>query len=150
TIADVSVAAGDHVEIGTVLARYDHVAGTSDEDIAVATLDQRLILATQKGTIGNVHVQSGHRVDRGEPIAVIYPDHEAFEVYALLPGEDRPQLSPGMAMRLELRGYRQSYQSVLVDSVAPDVVAPAEARRILGADVADGLRLNGPVVVVRA
>jgi hypothetical protein len=33
--------------------------------------------------------------------------------------------------------------------VSPDVISPAEARRVLGAEVADGLAIAGPVVLVR-
>jgi hypothetical protein len=53
-----------------------------------------------------------------------------------------------MALRLELTGYRYAYQLVAIDSVSPDVMSPAEAKRVLGVEVADGLQLGGPVVLV--
>ena len=74
---------------------------------------------------------------------------EGLEVIALLPGEDRPQLAPGMTVRLELIGYRYVYQSFTIASVSADVLAPNEARRVLGAEVADSLQLTGPVALVR-
>jgi membrane fusion protein (multidrug efflux system) len=55
-----------------------------------------------------------------------------------------------MAMRLELTGYRYAYQNLVLDSVAEEVIGPAEARRYLGNQVADALPIDGPVTVVRA
>lgn len=54
-----------------------------------------------------------------------------------------------MTLRLELAGYRYAYRSVEIERVASDVIAPREARRVLGAEVADGIEISGPVVIVR-
>ena len=69
---------------------------------------------------------------------------------ALLPGHSRPHLLSGGSLRLELDGYRYFYQKLSIESVSDEVVGPVEARRYLGADVSDSLRLEGAVVVVRA
>ena len=37
---------------------------------------------------------------------------------ALLPGEYRQLLKPGMPLRLDPQGYRYAYQHLIVDSVA--------------------------------
>lgn len=111
-------------------------------------LDERAIRATTPGAISDLRVRPGQHVEPGDVAASIVDGRGGLDVIALLPGEDRPQLAPGMALRLELTGYRYAYQKLVIDSVSPDVLAPAEAKRVLGTEVADGLQLSGPVVVV--
>jgi hypothetical protein len=68
---------------------------------------------------------------------------------ALLPGSYRPQLRPGMPLRLELAGYRHAFEPMTIDSIGDQVIGPQEARRLLGQENAD-TPLPGSVVVVRA
>jgi len=118
-------------------------------ETARTALGERLIRAPRDGIVGDIRVRPGQRVVPGDIIASILDSSQGLEVIALLPGEDRPQLAPGMAVRLELTGYRYAYQTVTIESVSSDVLAPAEAKRVLGAEFADGLQLTGPVVLVR-
>jgi multidrug efflux pump subunit AcrA (membrane-fusion protein) len=118
-------------------------------EAARTALEQRVVRAPVAGTVGDVRVRYGQRVDPGDVVASVIDSAQGLEVIALLPGEDRPQLTANMAMRLELVGYRYAYQTVVIDEVSSDVIAPAEARRVLGPEVADGLQLGGPVVLVR-
>jgi len=118
-------------------------------ETARTALGERLIRAPRDGIVGDIRVRPGQRVVPGDIIASILDASQGLEVIALLPGEDRPQLAPGMVVRLELTGYRYAYQTVMIDSVSSDVLAPAEAKRVLGAEFADGLQLTGPVVLVR-
>ena len=115
---------------------------------ARTALDERAIRATTSGTISDLRVRPGQHVEPGDIAASIVDGRGGLDVIALMPGEDRPQLAPGMALRLELTGYRYAYQILSIDSVSPDVMSPVEARRVLGAEVADGLQLGGPVVLV--
>ena len=115
---------------------------------ARTALDERAIRATTAGTISDLRVRPGQHVEPGDIAASIVDGHGGLDVIALMPGEDRPQLAPGMSLRLELTGYRYAYQLVAIDSVSPDVMSPAEAKRVLGVEVADGLQLGGPVVLV--
>jgi hypothetical protein len=71
-------------------------------------------------------------------------------VLALLPGQYRPLLKPGMDLRLELQGYQYIYQHLTVTSVENEVIGPAEAKRYLGEEIADAVTLTGPVVLVSA
>lgn len=120
-----------------------------DLDVARTSLDECVIRAPIAGVIGDVRARTSQRLERGDVIATVVDSNEALEAVALLPGEDRPQLARGMTVRLELAGYRYAYQEFAIDSVSQDVIAPAEAKRVLGAEVADGLTLPGPVVLVR-
>lgn len=109
-------------------------------------LDERAIRAPADGRVSDLRVRVGQHVEPGDIAASIARGQGGLEVVALLPGQDRPQLAPGMTLRLELAGYRYAYQQVVIDSVSPDVIAPAEAKRVLGSDV--DVRLGGPVVLV--
>jgi GAF domain/HlyD family secretion protein len=118
-------------------------------DAARTALEQRLIRAPADSLIGEVRVQPGQLVNPGDIVAVALGSG-GFEVIALLPGSDRPQLAPGMALRFELIGYRYNYRSLTIDSVSPDVLSPSEAKRVLGPEIGSDLPVTGPVVVVKA
>lgn len=110
-------------------------------------LEERLIRATSTGVIGDVRVSTNQFVEPGNVIASVVDNSKGLEVVALLPGEDRPQIAPGMELRIEVVGYRYAYQTLVIDQVG-DVVAPNEAKRVLGPEVADSLRITGPVIRV--
>jgi membrane fusion protein (multidrug efflux system) len=116
---------------------------------ARTALDERAIRATTAGTVSDVRVHPGQHVEPGDIAAAIVDGSSGLEMIALLPGEDRPQLASNMPLRLELAGYQYVYQSLSIESVSSDVIAPSEARRVLGPEVADSLHLSGPVVVVK-
>ncbi len=113
-------------------------------------LEERLVRAPGAGVVTDVRVRTGQRVEPGAVVASVSDGAGGLELAALLPGSDRPQLAPGMALRLELSGYRYAYQTFIIESVSEDVIAPGEALRILGPDVVGGMQLSGPVVLVRA
>jgi multidrug resistance efflux pump len=117
---------------------------------ARAALDERLVRAERGGVISDLRVRQGQHVEPGNIVASIMDGSGVLEVVALLPGSDRPQLEGGMPLRLELSGYRFAYQTITIDSVSTDVLGPGEARRVLGAEVSDGMRLPPSVVLVRA
>ena len=125
-------------------------AARNQLETARVALEERVIRATTVGIVGDVRVHPAQRVEPGNIVVSIVDNTKGLVMIALLPGEDRPQLAPGMTVRLELAGYRYAYQSVVIDSVMSDVLAPNEARRMLGADVADSLPIRGPVTVVYA
>ncbi|HLL20687.1 MAG TPA: HlyD family efflux transporter periplasmic adaptor subunit, partial [Kofleriaceae bacterium] len=116
---------------------------------ANAALDERLIRATTSGVVGDIRVRPGQHVEHGNLVSTVLQTNQGLEVIAMLPGEHRPQLVPGMLMRLELEGYQYAYQRVVIESVSPDVISPVEARRVLGSEIADGIALGAPVVLVR-
>jgi hypothetical protein len=82
-------------------------------------------------------------------VALVRVDGGRASLIALLPGSYRPLLRAGMSLRFELDGYRYVYRELTIDAVDDQVVGPAEARRLLGAS-GDAVRLEGPLVVVRA
>ena len=118
-------------------------------DAARIALDERLVRSPTAGVIGDVRVRPSQRTEPGDIVASVVDNLEGLEVIALLPGTDRPQLTIGMSVRFELNGYRYAYQTFMIDSVSADVLSPNEARRVLGAEVADSFSLTGPVALVR-
>ncbi|MBZ0237263.1 MAG: HlyD family efflux transporter periplasmic adaptor subunit, partial [Deltaproteobacteria bacterium] len=119
-------------------------------DQARGALEDRVIRAESHGVIADVRVRPGQRVEPGNVVSSIVDGSAELSLIALLPGSDRPQLEPGMSLRLELVGYRYSYQTVTIDSVSTDVLGPGEARRVLGVEIAESLPLPPSVVLVRA
>ena len=112
--------------------------------------ERRLIRAPRDGAVSDVRIRVGQHLNPGDLVVSLLEDSTRLKVVALLPGADLPQLRPGMALRLELSGYRYAYQLVVIESVGDEVIGPAEARRYLGGRIADGIAINGPVVVVEA
>jgi len=119
-------------------------------DTARTDLDQRLIRAGVDGVVRDIRVHPGQQLAPGDIVAVIAAGAGGLEVLALLPGEDRPQLSAGMPLRFEVGGYRYNYHTLTIDSVSSDVLSPSEAKRVLGPEIGNDLPLAGPVVLVRA
>ncbi len=120
-------------------------------DVAEAALEQRVIRSPHDGVVTDVGATVGQHVDAGDAVMAVVDDHEsALEVVAFLPGGDRPQIEVGMPLRLELTGFDYAYQDVVVASIMEGIVGPAEAKRLLGDQLADTLPLGGGVVMVRA
>ncbi len=120
-------------------------------DVAEAALEQRVIRSPHDGVVTDVGATVGQHVDAGDAVMAVVDDHEAaLEVVAFLPGGDRPQIEVGMPLRLELTGFDYAYQDVVVESITEGIVGPAEAKRMLGAQLADTLPLGGGLVMVRA
>ena len=69
---------------------------------------------------------------------------------AVLPGNYRPRLQPGMPMRIQMMGYAYAYSDIAIDTIGDQVVGPNEIRRFLPSELADTLPIQGPVVLVTA
>lgn len=118
-------------------------------DAARDALEDRVVRSPIAGDLADLRVRPGQHIEPGDVVASLVDTRGGLEVVALLPGEDRPQLGPGMTLRLELDGYPFAYHALAIDDVSAAVIGPAEARRVVGAEVADSLQLAGPVVLVR-
>ena len=120
------------------------------KELAEARVAQRLVRAPASGVVSDVRIHPGRQLLPGEAILSLVGDDARFSVIAMLPGQYRPMLRPGMPLRLELAGYRYAYQDVAIDKVGDEVVGPSEVRRFLGAEIADTVAVGGPVVLVEA
>ena len=120
-------------------------------DAAEAALEERVLRAPHDGIVTDIGVDEGQHLKIGDAVMAVVDDRiDALEVIAFLPGGDRPQIEPGMPMRIELQGFDYAYQDVTVETISEGVVGPGEAKRLLGPQLADTLPLGGGVVMVRA
>ena len=121
----------------------------TERERARARVEERIVRAPHAGVVSDVRGREGQHFTPGDIVMTIAADDGDLYLIALLPGADRPQLEPGMPLRLELSGYAYAYQEVEVSAVASEVIGPAEARRYLGEEVAE-LPLPPSVVMVNA
>jgi membrane fusion protein (multidrug efflux system) len=122
----------------------------AERELARSRVAERELRSPAAGVVDDVRVRAGQPVAPGQVLVSLAGPGGERTVIALLPGEYRPQLKPGMELRMELQGYRYAYQNLRVTDVGGEVVGPAEARRYLGDEIADAATLGGPVVLVTA
>lgn len=131
-------------------ARQSLTSLNAELEHARARLEARTLKAPFAGVLGDVRVQPGHYLAPGAHVLSLHrADAPAF-LMAFLPGYYRPLLKPGMSLRVELEGFRYAYQDLVVDSVASQIIGPEELRRSLGPDLGDAVKLDGPLVLVKA
>ncbi len=122
----------------------------AQQQLAEMRLEERSARAPRAGIVSDVRIRPGQHLLPGEVIATLAGEARQPGIVALLPGRFRPLIRPGMALRLELQGHRHAYLQLAVESIGSEVIGPAEARRFLGAGIADAVPLDGPMVWVRA
>jgi len=122
----------------------------AQRDLARARVAHREVRAPHAGSISDIRVQPGQRLEAGETILSIVADASDRQLVALLPGHYRPQLRPGQTLQFEVEGYRYTDVEMRISEVGDSVVGPAEALRYFGPDQSDALTVPGPVVLVWA
>jgi multidrug efflux pump subunit AcrA (membrane-fusion protein) len=108
-----------------------------------------LVRAPHAAVVGDMRVRVGQAVSPGDIVASLVAAADELQLVAILPGSDRPMLARGMPLRVEIRGFPHAYDDLVIDTVAQEIVGPAELQRMLG-PVAEGLGDTGAAVVVRA
>lgn len=119
-------------------------------ELARSHVEEGVVRAPREGVVLDVRVRPWMHLAPGDTVLSLSATHPTFSVIALLPGEYRPLLHAGMPLRFELLGQRYLYQQLSVAAVGNEVVGPNEAKRYLGADLADTLHVDGSVVLVHA
>ena len=122
----------------------------AQKELATAKVAEYSIRATHAGIVGDVRIRRGQLLGVGDIVVTMLPETPRFTIIAMLPGAYRPQMTPGMSLRFEVAGYRYAYQELVVDTVGAQIVGPNEVRRYLGAELADTVRVDGPIVLVEA
>ena len=131
-------------------ARQSMSSLRAERELATARLEQRLVRAPRAGIVSDVRIRPGEHLGVGDMILTIVGEDARLSIVAMLPGRYRPRLRPGLPLRFELVGYRYEYRQLYIESVGDEIIGPTEAKRYLGADVADSVTIDGPVVLVRA
>lgn len=117
---------------------------------AETELKARTIVAPRAGLVQDIRIRAGQLVAPGELILTIAGENDPLLLVVIFPGQYRPLLKKNAPLRLELKGFRNSYQQLTIDSVGRELVGPNEVRRFLGQDVSDALALGGLSVIVQA
>lgn len=105
-------------------------------------VDQRTVLAKTAGTISDVRIRAGIGIELGAPILSVLAPGTQPEVWAYLPGSDRPRFRVGMPLQVELEGYQKTRETATIYEIGRDVVGGGEVKRTLGAELADSLQLS--------
>ncbi len=135
---------------GDRLARQAMSGLRAQRDLAEERLEERIVRAPHAGVVSDVRIRPGQALTLGETVLTLFGEQTRFNLVAMLPGRYRPMLKPGMAVRLELAGFKYVYQNFTIESVGNEVVGPSEIRRFLGQELADTVTLKEPVVLVTA
>jgi multidrug efflux pump subunit AcrA (membrane-fusion protein) len=120
----------------------------AEKEYAEHLLETRRLRAPKDGIVEDLRVRAGQPLTPGQIAATIQGSEPSLRFVAALPGQYRPQLRLGLPAWLELQGYANSYHKVVLGNISSEVIGPAEARRVLGAEVADAVAMGGPVVLV--
>jgi multidrug efflux pump subunit AcrA (membrane-fusion protein) len=119
-------------------------------ELAAARLEELSLRAPRAGVIGDVRIRPGQLIEAGDIVLSLIDEDPRCSIVAMLPAHYRPQLRPGMTLRFEVTGYRYAYQELVIESVAAQIIGPAEVKRYLGQEIADTVAVSGPVVLVEA
>jgi pyruvate/2-oxoglutarate dehydrogenase complex dihydrolipoamide acyltransferase (E2) component len=146
TVGTVRVSTGGRVADGQVVAEIipaPREGATSEEVLQVQ--------APSSGSIGEVVVRAGERIDRGDVVAFLLAgEHPSFELLFALPGRLRPLLKEGARAQLELDGFPSAVQDFAVDHLGADLLPAREAQRVLGLDSSENLEHSDSTVIGRA
>lgn len=71
-------------------------------------------------------------------------------ILASFPGRHRPQLHPGLTLRVAMQDHPYTYRQVVVASVSDKILGVGATGRLLGEDVSEAILLDGPQVLVWA
>jgi len=113
-------------------------------------LEQLTIRAPVAGTVRDLRIRPGAYPAASDVMMTLVTDHTSRLVKVFLPGNIRPKLARGQALRLEIAGFPYAYQRLLVSAVDEAVVGPGEGRLVLGSSLADSVQVDGAVALVEA
>lgn len=133
--------------------RKSLISAQAAQKRAADALAQRTVRAPVDGTVFDVGIQAGSALEFGAPILTIVAPGTEPEVWAYLPGSDRPRLRVGQKLQVELIGYQKGREEATIYEVAQSSTGATEARRSLGPVLADSLKLDpngGSYTLVKA
>ncbi len=135
------------------VTRQSLAALRAAKELAAGRLLERQLIAPQAGVVRNLRIRPGQWLAPGDTVLTLAQEpggQGGSSVVALVPGQFRPMIKPGMPLRFELSGYPQVARSLVVDAIADEVVGPQEVRRYLGQELGDTLSVEGSWALVRA
>jgi hypothetical protein len=118
---------------------------------AEAALEQRYVRSPKDGVVADCHLQNGIGLQFGEEIATIVEPNADAEVWALLPGDDRPRVHLKDTLRVDFSGYKGVHQDLEIVDIGPAMGA-VEARKQIGPQLGDAAKIapDGSYFLVKA
>ncbi len=114
-------------------------------------VESRLVRAKQSGTVSDIRVRVGSALQPGDQVLQIVEPDAQPEIWAFLPGKDRPRLRLGQDLQVEILGYTKARDKAKITYVSTETMGPTEAAKIVGTQLADSIKLPpGSYVWVRA
>jgi hypothetical protein len=115
-------------------------------------IEQRTVRASIDGVVADIRVAEGKSVNFGDPILTIVPAGTEPELWAFLPGSDRPRLKGGQTLQIELVGFQKIRERGKLFEISLGNTGAGMARTLLGPELADSLKLaqDGSYVLVKA
>lgn len=117
------------------------IAAQNQLQRASDALAQRSVRATADGTVSDIRIQPGTPLEFGAPILTIIAPGTKPEVWAYMPANDLPRFKAGSRLQVSLPGFEKTPENVTVTSIGRTGISGAEAKRALGAELADALKL---------
>lgn len=119
---------------------------------AEAALEQKYIRATKAGFVSDFRVQPGLSLQFGEDILTIVEPGTLPEVWAFMPGNDKPQIHVGDELQVDLTSYKKIRERIEIVDVGLTLVGAGEARKQIGAALADAAKIpnDGSFILVKA
>jgi membrane fusion protein (multidrug efflux system) len=112
---------------------------------------EREIRSPIEGTVGDIRVRPGQRLNPGDTILAVAPRDTRVVVVAAVSGDYRPMIGKGLPVRFSLDGFHYEYKDLEVEDVSEEVIGPLEVKRYLGQELGDALDIQGgPKVLVTA
>lgn len=111
-------------------------------DAAQNAFDERTVRAPIEGTVSEIHVRVGDRLQAGEIILSIAPSETGVYVLGIVPGDYRPMLARGQPVRFSLDGFQYDYRDLEVETVSEEAIGPTEAKRYFGKELADSIPMS--------
>ena len=134
-----------------VVAKQTLAGLRSKRDQARNIRAEREIRAPIDGTVGDIRVRAGQRLNPGDTILAVAPKDARVVVVAAVSGDYRPMLAKGLPVRFSLDGFHYEYRDLEVEEVSEEVIGPLEVKRYLGQELSDALEMQaGPKVLVTA
>lgn len=118
-------------------------------DQARALARARFIRATHAGVVTDIRARPGQYLEAHSVVLGLAPLDAQPTLLCVVPGDYRPMLKAGQALRFSLDGYKFEYREISVDTVGEEVIGPVEMKRYLGPEVADAFPIIGPSVLVK-
>jgi membrane fusion protein (multidrug efflux system) len=133
-------------------AKKSIISAQAAQHHAEAMIDQKTVRAPKDGIVSDIRIQQGQAVQFGEQVLTIVDKDTLPEVWAFLPGSDRPRLGAGQTLQTELAGFTKTREEPVIYSVGRDVIGAQSARSAINPKAADALKLaqDGSYVLVKA